>query len=827
MVFLHQQSSRKRPSSFVPPFPPPKIPKSTAIPSAAAATAAAAFPSSKPSRGANADDEASQGSPSKIERMVSVLAEAGCTLVNPSGPPCLPDPLKFRCNLNRMFTSDSVLRSDFLSGFSAYIESPANFRRVLICSNRDSHHAGYTRNDSVLRNLLLVPPIQIDLQNMLLEKLPEFFVGDSGVHELMSTFEDDIARLILNQFRWLDFLVDSAAFTDKLLQVLSICPLKLKKEIIGSLPEMIGDQNNEAVINYLQQMLQEDPAIVVPVLDSFSNLNLDEQLHDQVITIALSCIRTIDADSMPYLIRFLLLYATSANVRRIIGHIRGQLKFFGASNAHTPQHNKLKGKLLVDNAEASILHALRSSLRFKNILCEEILKELKSLEKARDHKLIDIWLLVLIYMNGELLRKNVEKIVKKKAAEGCFTTVMLDQCICGNRDVVKEYFPSFLSLSEYLLACKEQKARDFGAHIYTRLFEEFIDMVSRQEVLGALIAHLGSCPSFEVESALEILLQLALKHPQELVPLSSHINGILDFLEGFSVENLHKVYEIFSLITVSAGSCVDSLGSSIGNELLMIVRKQVGNPDVKYKNMGIIGTLKIVSFLGDAINATSASLSQKSNFEEAIELLKSSFDSCKQVPLQLVLFYDELSAVLNTRTLHPTIMDWIGKHLGDFESLFLSDLDGGQLPVKDSYCGIEGELWLNLDGDISPVCLNILPLVSSSWQSGLVLQTLPANFVLMSMMERLANLGSLGGIDALLGCPLYLPAYKYFSTSTWWVLTMKQKEIISLSVYYACNWLRELLNAFCTQVVGKFQCTSQTLKEEVITKLLKRLRNLV
>lgn len=29
---------------------------------------------------------------------------------------------------------------------------------------------------------------------------------------------------------------------------------------------------------------------------------------------------------------------------------------------------------------------------------------------------------------------------------------------------------------------------------------------------------------------------------------------------------------------------------------------------------------------------------------------------------------------------------------------------------------IVGELWMNLDGDISPICLNILPLASSTLQ---------------------------------------------------------------------------------------------------------------
>ncbi|GAB2275188.1 hypothetical protein Dimus_009950 [Dionaea muscipula] len=847
MVYLHQQlASRKRASSFVPPFPPPKIPKSTTTAAVTASTSTAAgaavtadktvaavadvtaASASRSAHGARAYDSAGEISTSKVEKMVTVLAEAGCTLINPSGPPCLPsDTLKFRNRLHRVLSSDSVARDDFLQGFSAYIQSPAIFRRVLMFSNRDGSHANYARSDSLARNLLLVPSIQIDLQNMLLEMLPEHLVKDPGGQGLPYTFEDDIARLILNQFRWLDFHVDSCGFADKLLQVVSICPLHLKKEIIGSLPEMIDDQNNNAIVDSLQQMLQEDPSIVVPVLDSCSNLNLDEQLHDQVITIALSCIRTVEADSMPYLLRFLLLSAKPANVRRIISQIRNQLKFVGTHNAHKLQHSKLKGKLLMDTAEALILDALRSSLRFKNILCEEILKELKSLEKAQDHKVIDIWLLVLISMNGELLKKNVEKIFKRKAVEGSITTALLDQCIRGNRDLVKEYFPSFLSLSENLLSCREQKARELGSYLYVCLFEEFIDTISRQEVIGALIAHLGSGPGIEVNAALDTLLLLASQYPQELLPLSSHINGILDFLEGFSIENLHKVYEVFCHLTLSARCSIDSLGSSIGNELLMIVRKQVGNSDVKYKSMGIIGTLKIVSFLGDSNNCSAPTSSQKSNCEEAIELLKLSLESCKQVPLELVLLYDQLSAVLNSKTLHPGIIEWIGKNLGDFESLFLSDLDGGQLPVQELCGGLEGELWMNLDGDISPVCLNILPLVSSPLQLASILQTLPANFLLVSRLERLANQGSLGGIDALLGCPLYLPSSKYYSGSTWQSLTEKHKEIICLSLYYACNWLRELLNAFCTQVIGRYECTSQMVKEEIVTKLLKRLRNLV
>lgn len=153
--------------------------------------------------------------------------------------------------------------------------------RVLLPSNRDG--LGPATCESLVRHLLLVPPIQLDIQNMLLEKLPEYFDINPECSGRLSSFDEDVARLIINHFRWLDFLVDSYAFINKLLQVLSICPLYLKKEIIVSLPEIIGDQNNKTVVDSLEKMLEEDSAIIVPVIDSLSNLNLDNQLQEQVL----------------------------------------------------------------------------------------------------------------------------------------------------------------------------------------------------------------------------------------------------------------------------------------------------------------------------------------------------------------------------------------------------------------------------------------------------------------------------------------------------------------------------------------------------------------
>lgn len=121
-----QIGPRKRPAKlktgFVTPFAPPnKIPKSAVsneenVPQTALESEA---PKLRQSQTVNS-----------IEKMISVLADAGCTLINPSGPPCLPSDLhKLRNQLNSLFSSDSSLKSEFLLGLSSYINSPSNLRR--------------------------------------------------------------------------------------------------------------------------------------------------------------------------------------------------------------------------------------------------------------------------------------------------------------------------------------------------------------------------------------------------------------------------------------------------------------------------------------------------------------------------------------------------------------------------------------------------------------------------------------------------------------------------------------------------------------------------
>ncbi|KAG0590520.1 hypothetical protein KC19_1G105500 [Ceratodon purpureus] len=763
------------------------------------------------------------------------LSEAGCRL-SPNGPVILSRELQQRLELR--LTRDSSIVGPFLAGFQSHIEKGENLHRVLMPMTKINNNAESRSGVSLARTLLTVTPIQTAVANTLLEKLPEHIGDDSGSGSTLPALMDSIPRLILSQFRWLNFLVDSKSLTEKLLEVLTICPLALKKEIISFLPEVIVDADHEMVMQALELMLQEDLQLVVPVLDAFSNMNLELELFDQVVSVAVSTLRTADAEDLPLVIKFLLQSATSTNIKLIIQQLRAHLQFVTISDVRSSRPDrKQKGLVNAPNCEALILEAIRSGLRLQNVACEAVLKEIRSLEGVLNHKVVDIWLLLIIHANGAPHRKAAESLLKRKVLHGEITPSLIRLCVHGRGESLQDYFKTLLSVAESFLRNTELAAHEFGTQVYMLLFEEFVGDFFRREVLGSLITHIGSGISSEIGAALDTLWLITKKKPQELLPMSAFLNGILDYLEGFQDAHLHQVYRVFCHIAMAArvrrGA---SSGVSVSDDLLIIVRKQISNPDLKYKRMGVIGVMSLVTCLGrkttdeDEI-AAEGMTTEESSLKEAVTLLQMNMDACKTSAVARAYFYDELANQLEASVLHPTIVEWVAVQTEEFSTLYLGDLEGGQLPAGHDGCGsVEGEVWMNLDGDMSPIILNILPMLTSSADKSLSqsLLYLSANIRLLAAVERETNQGSLGGIDALLGCPLYLPKHELLLDEQWSGLSRKNKEISCLSLFYAINWIRELINAFSTQLQAQLDVScSQLTLEETTTKLFKRLRNLL
>lgn len=196
---------------------------------------------------------------------------------------------------------------------------------------------------------------------------------------------------------------------------------------------------------------------------------------------------------------------------------------------------------------------------------------------------------------------------------------------------------------------------------------------------------------------------------------------------------------------------------------------------------------------------------------------------CEQTPEVLALYYDELANLIEKQkgNLDLQLLDKFGKSLvEDFPNDFVVDLsptvDGSFLfPVKSLY---------NLDEDETQgaIAINLLPLVSQS-EPGRVADEMSNSrkrvvspiclspcFRLLRLYTGEQNNGSLEEIDALLGCPLYLTDLEVEGKLD--SLSKQEREFLCSLLFYALNWFREVVNAFCQQQDAE-------MKGKVLTRL--------
>lgn len=82
------------------------------------------------------------------------------------------------------------------------------------------------------------------------------------------------------------------------------------------------------------------------------------------------------------------------------------------------------------------------------VVCETFLKEIKGITGDQNHKVVDIWILLIIHANGGAYRKAAEQLLLKKISSRDIGHGLLRQCIQGRGDSVKVSLCSPLCVDE-------------------------------------------------------------------------------------------------------------------------------------------------------------------------------------------------------------------------------------------------------------------------------------------------------------------------------------------------------------------------------------------
>lgn len=124
----------------------------------------------------------------------------------------------------------------------------------------------------------------------------------------------------------------------------------------------------------------------------------------------------------------------------------------------------------------------------------------------------------------------------------------------------------------------------------------------------------------EIDAGLKTLLELVDDDPESISPFVAFIKGVLDYLDKLEIDQIGALFDIFSRLALEVHRHLyefiftshiaklwiqppvrvsdDRSIMHLMSDMQIIIRKQLSNPQEKYKKIGIIGALSVVKALG-------------------------------------------------------------------------------------------------------------------------------------------------------------------------------------------------------------------------------------
>ncbi|KAI8597408.1 Fanconi anaemia protein FANCD2 [Dissophora ornata] len=742
----------------------------------------------------------------------SICQQAGLTLGTNGAPIVLHvEPSRFQRDATRLIQrspSVSDCADSFLSGLQEHLEDPQNLKSCLLpIPSSGDKSSSFSSSESLMRMLLSIDALQPGLMEALLDRIFGFMNEDES--------DSRIPKLLLQQLKWLNNIIQPEQLSAKLLEVISISPVSIQRDIITSLPEIVPDSEHKTVVLGLVELMGSSSELMVPILDALSNLNLQSDMLVNTRSHVMDKLESAELDDLPIVIKFLLQTVEPDTVGDMIETIRANLDF-GSINKLQKNSNKKKSKKGTSNQtpEVLILDALKSGIRFQKFVTDAWYKVLAAIPKPGQHKVIDVMVLFILHSIVSL-KKKVEALIRKKVIEGLLTKKLLEETILVHGASLREYMPVIQSISENLLrsSVNHPIVARTASLLYTSAFQ-MSDAYYRQEIVSSLLVHIGSGSTVEIDASLSVLQNIVQVSRSALNEYSAFIKGILDYLDNLSLEQIRLFFVVLGSLA-REDEITGNTGTLI-TDLNILIRKQLSNPMENYKKIGIMGAIAMVQAFGvkEAGGKERGSSSQAivSHLQaESDPLLRISVlylqmirDSCRKSSLCLALTYDELASMVLSGHLDPKLVLWIKEEFSDqFAATFVCGANES-FTMRHSR-NIAMERWMNLDGPESELSISIMPSLcadlSSSASQGTLIETpdgsayLCSLFKLTQATEKATGEDGLDEIDGLLGCGITMFKQEYLED----IAEVYSAEIchtIAQGLLCAINWFRETSNAF-------------------------------
>uniref|UniRef100_A0A670Z3A2 FA complementation group D2 n=1 Tax=Pseudonaja textilis TaxID=8673 RepID=A0A670Z3A2_PSETE len=680
--------------------------------------------------------------------------------------------------------------AEFIVGLDSHIENRDQFRNCLLpcipAQNQETNNAVHSYCDSLIKLLLGIEILQVysvlDLFfPVILLSFLFFSVGSDGLN---------LPRLIVNQLKWLDRIVDNKDLVSMIMQMVSVSPPSIQHDIITSLPEILEDSQHSEIAKQLSSLLKENIGLTVPVLDALSCLNLDMELLSEIRLSVMSSVSAVKVEDLPIIVKFILhsMKATEAT----------EVQYLSYLSASQMSINKDSFKLLFE--------VLKSALKFQKCVLEGWIKLSTFIFK----KVLDMIMLLIIYATSTKNKKQIERLLKSKIQSGCLREQLLQNAFRYHSLVMRDLFPAILSVAESFVNSVDPCVISFGSCMYKQAFTAF-DSYCQQEIVGALVTHICGGNKVEVDISLDTLTDLVSAHTSSVVSYVVFLKSTLDYMDNLGPQQIRKLFHILSMLAFIQGH----RNSHIQDDMHMVIRKQLSSTIPKYKRIGIIGAVTMVGSMaakskenGKLLEREQLTKEQHREASWIITLLELVFSCCGQDPHALALYYDELANLIQKGNLDLQILDYV---VQDFESDFVTDLlqiedsftvdiwflsSTFPFPVKALYALEDGES----EGGIA---IKLLPLLSQSFSMDLDVTAAESKDKSLIMSGFIL-------LYSITVCPLYLTSLEVVEKIE--SLSKEEREFLCSLLFHAVNWFREVVNAFCRE-------EDPNIKGKVLTRL--------
>uniref|UniRef100_A0A8C9E6G6 FA complementation group D2 n=1 Tax=Phocoena sinus TaxID=42100 RepID=A0A8C9E6G6_PHOSS len=371
----------------------------------------------------------------------------------------------------RKHPSYPAIVEEFVSGLESYIEDQNSFRNCLLsCEHLQDEEAsiGTSYCKSLIKLLLGIDILQPAIIKILFEKLPEFIFKNVNSDGL------NMPRLIINQLKWLDRVVDSKDLTTKIMQLISIAPVYLQHDFVTSLPEILGDSQHADVGKELSDLLTENTLLTVPILDVLSSLRLEPKLLTKVRQLVMGKLSSVMLDDLPMIIKFILHSITATDALEVISELREKLdlqhcilpSLLQASQSKVKNKGQTSSSGNQENSGQDcvilLFDVIKSAVRYEKIISEAWIKAIENTTSVSEHKILDLAMLFIIYSTNTQTKKCIERVLRNKIRSGCFQEQLLQST----------FYIHYLGILDYLDNMSPQQIRKLFYILSTLAFSK-------------------------------------------------------------------------------------------------------------------------------------------------------------------------------------------------------------------------------------------------------------------------------------------------------------------------------------------------------------------